>query len=1153
MNIKDSQYQHYLEKFLRSLGLTDHNLQMGRDYLSDTDASDQLLSTAEKQQFPASLAFGADRYDMARNSDADQMAKVLKFLWAVGGRTACHPWGMGYFGMSFSGDSCRWRAKVLGNVSAVILEATHFGSNRFDSNSVNWLLTLGQTDEAALLEAQKALGPLDEGMKLVLSAIMLRCSSDETVLKYQRHMMEKLIEAGLKTLLGLPNQAEAAFLMDYILNGDRDSAPPVPPRVLNPCVNAHSCMNVTLALDHWTLSRLSLAAMIAASKEDVAFRTMKTLMMLGGVVSFNGLRQWCPRELLISDAETLKAVTPGGGATILMMLSSNRVYYGARSDISELAAAFSVDMPRAKREADCFYYYQLLGLNPEPLPKAEVREKIIADLCCRVSTGEDDLRFWLLGGNDEFGPVTAKSDVSLGGLAMLLRELVLARGWTEFNTRSVKVCLQLWEGRSMARMIYRREGGIMPEMIGDMIAHMTAAGVSVVRLLDLFAEEYESNYSDNDKRTIRDAVTKAVTDPDCIDGLLAAVGKCGLMGRWAALTALNALADRYPAAKSGVLAAAGDSSKQIRELAMSLLAARPEWSADFENFLKAKKAGIRLMGVELLGRLGIREPLERALEAEKNAKVADAIRAVLGAGAPASAAGSAAELAAELTKGNKLKKLSWLLSGDLPKLRNADGTPAGDVIRDAILLSCCELGRVGRSDTAAKLAEGLDKSDLERLACEVYERWFSAGAQAKHKWVLSFAAVFGGTAMTPRLHKAIHDWPEHQRGAIACDAVMALAMSTDPAAIVIVDGLSRKFKFRQVKQAAAAALENAAGELGITAEELADRIVPDLGFGRDGKRTFDYGKRAFTVRLTPTLELQIVNDQGKAVKNMPAPGKTDDPQAAGAYEEFKTMKKQIKATVTAQRARLEAALSAARFWDTDRWQALFVDNPIMHQFAMSLIWGVYEDGRLTDTFRYMEDGSFNTVDEEEYVLPEKAMIGLVHPVELEEEVLKGWKQQLEDYEITQSIDQLSRQVFTLDESRAGEKVLEDFGGKKLNGLSLSGKMLGQGWYRGSVQDGGVFYCFYREDKALGIGAELRFSGSAVGYDDGDPVTVYDAVFYTGSINRGSYVYDRIPEEKLVALGDVPLRYYSEILLHLTRATASSTETDPDWKADRLDN
>ncbi len=62
--------------------------------------------------------------------------------------------------------------------------------------------------------------------------------------------------------------------------------------------------------------------------------------------------------------------------------------------------------------------------------------------------------------------------------------------------------------------------------------------------------------------------------------------------------------------------------------------------------------------------------------------------------------------------------------------------------------------------------------------------------------------------------------------------------------------------------------------------------------------------------------------------------------------------------------------------------------------------------RLGETFRYMEDGSFNTVDEEEYTLPDGGSIGLVHPIELTDQDLAAWKQQLEDYEITQSIDQL---------------------------------------------------------------------------------------------------------------------------------------------------
>ena len=100
---------------------------------------------------------------------------------------------------------------------------------------------------------------------------------------------------------------------------------------------------------------------------------------------------------------------------------------------------------------------------------------------------------------------------------------------------------------------------------------------------------------------------------------------------------------------------------------------------------------------------------------------------------------------------------------------------------------------------------------------------------------------------------------------------------------------------------------------------------------------------------------------------MPSPGKKDDEtKAAAAYEEFKQMKKQMKLTVTSQKQRLEIALSTAREWTVEAWEALFVKNPIMHQFAIGLLWGVYQDRKLVQTFRYMEDGTFNTEDEEEY-------------------------------------------------------------------------------------------------------------------------------------------------------------------------------------------
>ncbi len=467
------------------------------------------------------------------------------------------------------------------------------------------------------------------------------------------------------------------------------------------------------------------------------------------------------------------------------------------------------------------------------------------------------------------------------------------------------------------------------------------------------------------------------------------------------------------------------------------------------------------------------------------------------------------------------------------------------------------MARPGINSDAALLAEDLEPQELAVYMDELFDKWMEAGAEAKKRWVLFAASIHGGSSIIQRIHHQIQEWPQNARGAIAADAVQALALSPQPQALLIVDGIARKFKFKQVKTAAGQALEFAASQLGLTREQLEDKIVPGLGFDEHMERRFDYGSRSFTVTITPALEVEVFDESGKKQKNIPAPGARDDAEkAAAAYGEFKEMKKQMKATVSSQKQRLEMALSTERLWTVSAWQELFVRNPIMHQFAIGLIWGIYEEHKLVRSFRYMEDGSFNTEDEEEYTLPEslpaQGQIGLVHPIELTKESLETWKQQLEDYEITQPIEQLNRAVYYLTQEEQEGKSLERFGGMIINDLSLGGKLTTMGWYRGSVQDGGGFDTYYREDATLGLGAELHFSGSFVGSGSmgGEEITVYDVRFYkAGTIERGSYCYDEAKGEKQLPLKDIPQRYFSEIVWQLTKATASSKERDEDWKAE----
>ena len=1148
MNVQDLRLQQELKEALGWLPLTQKNQEILKEYILLEQRDDSILASVEKQTNFHTIAQASFFYVpfMRMESIAKKpvMERLMEFLWASGGTSVAALLNTGTGFMS-SSDSPTWREKVLGTAPAALLCAANaFVSVHFSNSTMHWLLA---ADPQELRKAQSLCSYGENHAFALIAAVLDRREDDQD----QREMLlSRLLDALSKILFGLPS-SEIETARSYIRAGDLNAAVPVLPSLQNPAVDAASAQYATWMETH-LLRTYAMAALLTAEHDSRIKCALRFFMLLFPGRIFYDAVEFLPKEEMAQILELLERELPGGGVTMTLFAVKHGFSYKSCREL--LLNRCKPYFARAMQCADPEQYLSLLPYLEEELTLEELRVKLALGLSkCAARPDEQDAYAWLMEQGDLSDAVARLRNIrpgfyrNLSRCMDLLREYVLKNGLDGFALRCAAFAGMVFDNPNLLNLTWMPGGKTDTDLLNRLMQQLCEKGLPADEVLTICDKIHEHSYWDDHKAALHKAVL-TIGSADRVAEFARAITGGSVFMRSMALELLAGQAGE-PGAKEAILTATADSSKQIREQVGRILPKHPEWAEDYKALLKSKKAAVRQLAAEALGRLGERAALEAALETEKNAKVADAIRGVLGTENTASI-GSADDLAANLLKGNKRKKLQWLLEKPLTALRKADGSDAGEDVRDAILISYCDLGRIGRSDTAAELSAGLDSRDLQKLAVEVYDLWFSAGAQAKQKWVLPFAAVYGGAAMTQRLTKAIHDWPEHQRGAIACDAVMALALSDDAAALVFVDGISRKFKFRQIKQAAAAALENAAQELGITAEELADRIVPDLGFGKDCKRVFDYGKRSFTVSLTPTLELSIVNDQGKAVKSMPAPGKTDDPIANDAYEAFKTMKKQIKTTVSAQRSRLELALSVLRCWDVERWKALFVENPIMHQFAMSLIWGIYEDGKLTDTFRYMEDGSFNTVDEEEYVLPEDAKIGLVHPVELDEETLGCWKQQLEDYEIEQSIEQLSRPVYPLAQDKAGEKALEEFGGKVLNSLSLSGKLLGLGWYRGSVVDGGGFDTFYREDATVGIGVELHFSGGFVGYDEGEDVTVYDAVFYTGTVRRGSYVYDKPEESQLLTLGQVPARYYSEIIHQLTRATASSTKTEENWRSER---
>lgn len=474
------------------------------------------------------------------------------------------------------------------------------------------------------------------------------------------------------------------------------------------------------------------------------------------------------------------------------------------------------------------------------------------------------------------------------------------------------------------------------------------------------------------------------------------------------------------------------------------------------------------------------------------------------------------------------KSVDWLPTELFEGVRYADLTEkAPAVVARYVVMEYVSLIEPYRIQACDRVVERLHLPDWQDLLENVYQAWLDQGAEAKKKAVLLPYCIYGADSQLIRLRRQMEAWAKNARGALAAYAVGAIALNGNSVALLIVDAIAAKFPNKQVKSAARTAFSHAAVVLGVPEDALADRIVPDLGFSVRGEKTIEYGARKFTIALLPDFTLSIYDEEkGKHVKSLPKPGAKDDPVLAEkGRKEYSELKKQMKAVVQTQAARLEKALMNGRRWTAERWRMLFVNNAIMHCFATGLIWGVYEGRKLQTTFRYLEDGTFNTVEEEEYVLPEQAQISLVHPIEMDGRLRDCWKRQLEEYEVVQPVRQLAQPVVLLADRDLEGKNIVRYQKQTVTAGKLTALAKKYDLQRGEVLDGGCYTCFYLADAYLNIGAQINFEYLYMGIDFEESVTLETIRFYRLS----EHADDDLPDNSLLDPKSILPRFVSSVL------------------------
>ncbi|MEW6283740.1 MAG: DUF4132 domain-containing protein, partial [Candidatus Eremiobacterota bacterium] len=351
--------------------------------------------------------------------------------------------------------------------------------------------------------------------------------------------------------------------------------------------------------------------------------------------------------------------------------------------------------------------------------------------------------------------------------------------------------------------------------------------------------------------------------------------------------------------------------------------------------------------------------------------------------------------------------------------------------------------------------QACDPGSLEALAWELFSAWLAAGAPARDKWAFQAVGHLGGDDSARRLAPLIREWPQQSAFARAEMGLDVLCAIGTDVALMHLHGMTQKLKSKPLQERARARLDDIAERRGLTTEELADRLVPDLGLDADGSRTLEYGPRSFRVSFTETLKPLLLDPSGKTLTDLPKPGKQDDPElATRAAEVWKALKKDARAVADLQLVRLERCLTGRRRWDAATWRSLLLEHPLLVHLVRRLVWGTYDGDRLGDSFRVAEDSSLASRHDEPFRLDPEASVGLPHPLELPEDWKRDWAQVLADYRVLQPFGQLQRQVYLPTEDERGARELKRFSGW----IVPPGKLLGlltRGWHRGEAMDGGV--------------------------------------------------------------------------------------------------
>jgi predicted DNA-binding WGR domain protein len=412
----------------------------------------------------------------------------------------------------------------------------------------------------------------------------------------------------------------------------------------------------------------------------------------------------------------------------------------------------------------------------------------------------------------------------------------------------------------------------------------------------------------------------------------------------------------------------------------------------------------------------------------------------------------------------KLTKLpAWFAPAALsrPQLR------AGGALPEEALVAVAEMLSFSPADTVyagiPALRDACEPRSLGVFAWDLFSAWMAAGAPAKESWAMRALGWLGDDDCARQLTRLIRKWPGE---AAHARAVLGLEVLTDlgsDVALMNLNGIAEKLKFKGLQEKARERIAALAEARGLSPEELADRLAPDLDLDEQGGLDLDFGPRRFRVGFDEFLKPWVRDAAGGRLKDLPKPNKGDDAElAAAAVARWAAIRKDARAVASLQLSRLEAMLATARRVQPAVFREVFAGHPLIRHLAQRLVWGVFDGTaaglrprlafRVTEALELTDAADAPVaVDQAEGAA---GLVGLLHPLHMTADEIAAWGTLFGEYEIAQPFPQLGRERFALTEAEKASSEIARFEGREVEAARLRG-MGAEGWPPGAPQDGGV--------------------------------------------------------------------------------------------------